>query len=196
MVLALPVFAQNNEMDPDDVDVEVRYLENGDFENYDTYTITNNGNSSDDNWFSISGIDSDMVNEALQYEMDASGMSTAAEEETPDVIMNYAVFSSKWEPDAMMVTNNAIFLYMSKKYNDQAKLKEGTLVMSVLDANTGEVVWEGYAMGAVDETADMEMQKTQVRQGIAQLAERFLAFRNLGPDVAGNNGRPFRSGDY
>ncbi|MFA0962842.1 DUF4136 domain-containing protein [Roseivirga sp. BDSF3-8] len=196
MVMAIPAMAQDKTMNPADLDVEVRYLENGDFEDYDTYSfITDMGNMNQDSWLAMNGIPSAMIEDALEHEMDASGMANA-NGQNADVIINYHMFDSEYETQAYMATEDAVFLWMSDSYADKATLNEGTIVMNVVDANTGEVVWEGYALGVVDDNGSLSEQRSQIRMGVAQLTERFLAFRNLGPTVAGENGRPFKSNDY
>ncbi|MGB3181194.1 MAG: DUF4136 domain-containing protein [Cyclobacteriaceae bacterium] len=197
LVLAIPVLAQNDDTkDPGDIKIDVRYLEDADFKDYDSYQfVTSTGNMDESSWVAMNSIPSAMIEDAMEHEMDASGMSSSMGNEA-DVIVNYHLFSNEWEPKAYMVSDNAVFLYMSEKNNGEAPLENGTLVMNIMDAQTGEIIWEGYAMGVVDSKSDLRTQRKQIRMGVAELAERFLSFRNLGAPVAGDNGRPFRSDDY
>lgn len=196
LIIAIPVLAQDKTTNPADIKIEVRYLENADFETFDSYKfVTDMGNMNENSWVAMNAVPSAMIEDALEYEMDASGMSNSLASDS-DIIINYHLFSNEWEPSAYMVSDNAIFLYMSQNKNEDSRLEEGTLVMNVMDAKSGQIVWEGYAMGVVDDNGDLRKKRSQIRMAVSELTERFLAFRNLGPDVAGENGRPFTADDY
>lgn len=121
--------------------VEHDYSYETNFKNYSTYTFlecerdTNNLCTE--------------IYEAIRRQMQARGYKLTAEE--PTLLVNYGIFYDNLRYQGYMQpvikswvdTENDSFRYEPVKY----ALEKGTLIVSLIDASSDQVVWRGYASG-------------------------------------------------
>ena len=89
------------------------------------------------------------VQQAIQYQMRARGYEFNAQK--PNVFVNFSIYYDRlkykgYEQPSLMnwvSTEDESYLYRPIKY----ELGRGTLMISMIEAETSEVVWRGYATG-------------------------------------------------
>ncbi len=89
------------------------------------------------------------IYEAIRRQMQARGYKLTAEE--PTLLVNYGIFYDNLRYQGYMQpvikswvdTENDSFRYEPVKY----ALEKGTLIVSLIDASSDQVVWRGYASG-------------------------------------------------
>lgn len=89
------------------------------------------------------------VQQAIQYQMRARGYEFNAQK--PDLFVNFMIYYDHvrykgYEQPSLVnwvATENDYFRYKPVKYD----LGKGTLMISLIEAETSEVVWRGYATG-------------------------------------------------
>ncbi|AFK03705.1 lipoprotein [Emticicia oligotrophica DSM 17448] len=89
------------------------------------------------------------VQQAIQYQMRARGYEFNAQK--PNIFVNFSIYYDRlkykgYEQPALVSwvsTEDDSYLYKPVKY----ELGKGTLMISMIEAETSEVVWRGYATG-------------------------------------------------
>ena len=117
------------------------YSYNKNFKNYESYMFIEC--ERDTSYFCSD------IQEAIERQMRAHGYRVANEK--PSLLINYAIFYDRIryqgfnQPTLMewIATENEDYTYNPTKY----ALRKGTLMVTLIEAETSEVVWRGYAAG-------------------------------------------------
>jgi hypothetical protein len=106
------------------------------------------------------------VKEAVQYELEARGYDQTSN--NPDLIVNFQILDESteftgytgvyrdenyWTADEMRKDIIGLVPEAEVRTSDNARtyqLKEGTLMVHLVDAESGELIWQGYASGILD----------------------------------------------
>lgn len=98
------------------------------------------------------------VQQAIQYQMRARGYEFNAQK--PNVLVNFTIYNDRLkyqgydQPSLVnwVSTENDNYKYQPVKY----ALGSGTLMISILEAETGEIVWRGYATGIFNKASSKQ----------------------------------------
>jgi hypothetical protein len=91
------------------------------------------------------------IRDAVKHEMDSRGYTHTASQ--PDLIVNFRVFDKPAEIQSVdqLGSNYWAAGEINGYTNPQTvRLKEGSLMMHLVDRKTGKLVWQGYASGLMD----------------------------------------------
>lgn len=139
------------------VDHDYRFSEN--FKNYTTYTFVEC--EQDTNYFCSD------IQQAIERQMSARGYSFDAQ--GANLYVNFSVYNDRFQYkgyDQPQLVNWLI----SRKTNDSIytpvkyQLGKGTLMISMIEATTNQIVWRGYATGIYND----QMQKKNYFKGIVR----------------------------
>jgi hypothetical protein len=91
------------------------------------------------------------IRDAVKHEMDSRGYTHTASQ--PDLIVNFRVFDKPAEIQS--VDQLGSNYWAAEEINGYAnpqtvRLKEGSLMIHLVDRKTGKLVWQGYASGLMD----------------------------------------------
>lgn len=140
------------------------------FDDYDTYNwaIPGVDEYEGDLWISLNKLRGVMIQNAIEYEMDVRDYEF--ERNNPDILINYHVFEEAYEGEAY---GNYPFRYNEEDRATAADIEEGTLVISIIDRETGEAIWEGYASNIFQMEDSLRAEQRDIRKAVNMIMDRF-----------------------
>ncbi len=113
-----------------------------------------------------------MIQNAIIYEFDVLGLDL--QENNPDLMIYYRVIDKKAnQPQRTADTAT------SDRSGMADTLKEGTLMVSVVDSKQGKAVWTGYVKDALQPNSELREQQKNIRQSISAAMDTFAARVNF-----------------
>ena len=153
-----------------DLNVNIDAESDLDLSDYNSYFwVTDFGNGSD-LWITVNGLEGEMIKDAIEYEMDVKNLEWTPQ--NPDLLVNFHVFDKKYGKEYYMGDSPYEYRYMDKQ-EIMDNIKDGTLVVSLIDKDKGKSVWEGYATIAVDESETLREQQADIRQAVSAIFDRY-----------------------
>ncbi len=171
-----------------------------DFEKFETYDFATQINDEAIQVFFLDNLlTKKKVKEAVKYELEARGYNHNAD--NPDLLVNFRILdeateftgytgvyrdenywtSAEMRKDAIGLVPDAEI--RSAENKETYQLKKGSLMVHLVDNNTGEVVWQGYASGIMNgEIIDGE--KDRIQEAISLI---FQTYQWRGDEYAVNN---------
>jgi len=161
-------------------DREVVMMERPDapLDSYESYALGNSFIDIEDNqWYDFGTLNSKMVQNAIVHEFDTYGY--AMMEDEADVIVNYLVFDAEYNDKHGYNKRPYTIEQDIGEENILQQLEDGSLVLSVVDTETGQAVWTGYMTDAVDPDANLREQQIDIRKAVASVLESYMATANF-----------------
>lgn len=100
------------------------------------------------------------LTQAVQHEMISEDFDWVAS--NPDLYVSYVVFDGQG-------TLKGNFRDVNNRPTQEYKVKEGTLMISVIDSDTGKAVWQGFSDGALDSNITEE----EAIKAVSNVMDRF-----------------------
>jgi hypothetical protein len=160
ILIGFTTFSQNQ-----DIEILVDYDEGYNFAPLNSFTFVEENFTADTEPRTLAIYS--MVKNSVLYEMDVRGVEL--DDVEPDFLVNYEVFGNfegEMQADA---DDDPPFRYMlgDEDLTMEEVLTEGTIVISIVDAKTGEPVWEGYAINVVDfEVENLRKVQVSIRKAV------------------------------
>jgi len=140
--------------------VESDHRINQDFRNYKSYYLVSDPNVTEHQ---------ESIDRAINYEMELHGYR---ESEEPGLLVLYRIFDKdiKFVGNKDQVkTNEEETGYMPVQY----KLKEGTLLIQIVDLEKHQLVWQGYASGVIN---NKNINTREVRRAVLMIFNKYQHF--------------------
>jgi hypothetical protein len=111
------------------------------------------------------------VTSAIEYEMDARGYKKSS---NPDLLLSYRVLDNKSKIKAYNAPPTKVAGGEVQQPQDTATfaVKGGTVLISMVDAKTDNVVWEGFASG-VAKNNDSVNDEARIKTAVNQIFSRY-----------------------
>lgn len=170
-------YSQQGEMDQRDVREEGRSTED--------YSRTQQGTtdydqkstargSSQNGWAKLNPMENSIIKEAIDYEFDVQGFTRT--QDNPDMYVQYHIYNQDYAEDDNYIRAFRDYEYTYPKKQDLvSNIEDGTVVMSVIDADEGVSVWEGFAYNSFEKNASLDEKQQGLRQAVDALVTQFLA---------------------
>lgn len=112
------------------------------------------------------------TNEAIQASIanELEGRGYRENEPSPDLIVAYQVFDQKATLHGY--SDNGLSATPGREPAESFVLEPGTLMISLIDAKTSEMVWNGFASGMVNERA-FTNDEADIKQAVHTIFEKF-----------------------
>lgn len=125
-------------------------------------------------WATLNPMENTIIKEAITYEFDVQGLERTQSD--PDMYVQYHIYDDAHSDDeAYINTNNGYDYTYTKKQDLMANIEDGTVVLSIVDAEEGKSVWEGFAYNAYEKDASLRDKQQGLRQAVDALVTQFLA---------------------
>lgn len=145
---------------------------------------TMNGYNYSRDWATLNPIESAILKEAITYQFDVEGLEMKTDD--PDVFVQYHIYTGEYSEDDSYTrpADDGAGVAGATGANDNAyrqkqammdRIENGTVVLSVVDAEEGRSVWEGFAFNAYEEGATVREKQIGLRQAVDALVSQFLA---------------------
>ncbi len=144
---------------------------------FETYAIGDMMDLSDEAFVTENQQLSNMVESAIEYEMDTYNYNM--EKENPDMLINYMMFDQKYSDEVGYMPGFRIDEDFGMDNNILDDLKSGSMMVSVVRTKDGKAVWSGYVTDGVDTSASLKEQQKDARQVVSALMESFMANVNF-----------------
>lgn len=154
----------------DDLNVEIDAAADVDLSEYVSYFWVTDFANGEDIWITVNKIQGEMIKDALEYEMDVKGVKWSPE--NPDLLVNFHIFDEAFDENFYTGSSPYEYRYMEKQAMME-DIEDGTIVVTLVDKETGKSVWEGYATIGVEENEPLRMQQTDIRQAISGIFDRY-----------------------
>ena len=154
----------------DEIRVRIDSDPDVDLTEYDSYFWVTDFGNSDDLWITVNSIQGEMIESAIEYEMDVQNMEWSPE--NADLLVNFHIFDGKYGEEFYVGTAPYEYRYMDKQ-DIMEEIEDGTVVVSLIDRETGESVWEGYATMVVDENESLRKQQADIRKAVSAIFDRY-----------------------
>ena len=149
-----------------------------DLDTYESYAFGNNFIDIKDNeWYSFGTLNSKMVQNAVVHEFDTYGYDI--KNDNPDVLVNYMIFDEEYNDKYGYYKDPYTVEQDIGQANILDQLKEGSLIVSMVDPSDGKSVWVGYVMDAVDPDDNLRQQQIDIRVAVADVLETYMATANF-----------------
>ncbi len=143
---------------------------------YDTFAWSSHAANDQDIYFLSNAILKGKLRDAIRYELEARNFDYS--EENADLVVNFRVFKDPvtfsgyektyadqnyWGPNEIRKDAIGIIPLPERRELDDAKdyyMEAGSLLVQLVDTNTGLIVWQGYATEMLDESGEGEIKKT------------------------------------
>lgn len=167
----------DNTMLADDSDIMVYFDEaaTADLNRYRTYYWVTPIQGMGDKSASNDPMYQDAIQQAVTSELQKKGYQMM--QNNPDVLVNYYVFK---EPTRLTGTNNSDFDEFQYNPNDIRRagdtrtydLDAGTVLLQMVDRQSGKLVWQGYATGLTDGDITT-LDDTKVKDAIMKIFDKY-----------------------
>ncbi|WP_020528933.1 DUF4136 domain-containing protein [Flexithrix dorotheae] len=171
-----PLFAQ------EDYFVAADKLPETDFSQYKTYDWSSFNKFKYYTFYSLNDISlkSDIIN-AIESELTGLGFETAS---NPDVMVNFMVFEKPTKFKGYKENNDPAndylhdyFLSMEPKgdlITKEYEFQEGTLLIQMVEVESGNMIWQGYASGIMDNNI-FNRKKDNIEEAVELIFEKYPA---------------------
>jgi hypothetical protein len=124
------------------------------------------------------------IQQAVQYQMRARGYEFNAQK--PNVLVNFSIYYDRlrykgYDQPSMVnwvSTEDDSYLYRPVKYD----LEKGTLMISMIEAESSEVVWRGYATGIFNKASS---KKNYFKSIVRDIFDQYPLFATIEKPHAG-----------
>lgn len=161
-------------------DKEVVFMERADaaLDSYESYALGSSFiNIEDNQWYSFGTLNSKMVQNAIVHEFDTYGYDM--KEEKADIVVNYLIFDNEYNEKHGYAKQAYIIDQEIGEENVLEQLEEGSLVLSVVDTESGKAVWTGYISDAVDPEGSLREQQVDIRKAVSNVLEVYMGTANF-----------------
>ena len=160
-----------------------------DFKQFKTFAWASHAANSDTDFFSKDKLLKEELRDAIMHEMKAKGYQY--ESNDPDLIVNFRVFDKDteyigytgvykddeyWSPTEIRKEMIGLIPDAEVRNSDDKKvyyLKEGTILIDLLNAKTSQLVWTGYASGIYDGNPLQQSDLRKVDDAVAKIFEEY-----------------------
>lgn len=122
-----------------------------------------------------------MIKDAIAYELDAKGYDHQFYDY--DMVVQFYITEQPGKLrtyNGYQVINSGIDTIRTEENIQQVEIKAGTLLINLINAETGQMMWQGYSSGLLK--PDMINDKSKVRQAVSSIFNEF----NFKSNTAGN----------
>lgn len=166
LFFAFNVQAQEEE----DLNVSIDIEQDADFRDYDSYFWVTDFGDGENVWVTVNKIQGEIIKDAVEYEMDVLGLEWNPE--NPDLLVNFHIFDQQYDENFYVGSSPYEYRYMDKQAIMEG-IEDGTIVISLIDTETGKSIWEGYASIGVEENESLREQQADIRQATSAIMDRF-----------------------
>ncbi len=170
LLIASPAFTQSRE-------VFDKSLLDAELDQFETYGLGDMINVSDQTFVKANKLMSDMVENAIAYEMDVYDYDM--DQENPDMLINYMIFDQAYNDKVGYMPGYRIDEDFGMDNNILDDIKDGSLMVSVVRTEDGKAVWSGYVLDGIDPKANLRQQQKDARQAVSAAMEVFMANVNF-----------------
>lgn len=121
-------------------------------ENFNTYAFASQvDNKLDAGFFFLNDLVlKDQIRNAVKHEMASRGYTHTTS--SPDLVVNFRVFDKATEIQNLQGLGDAYWGAgeADRFTQETVSLKEGSVIVHIVNRKTGELVWQGYASGLMD----------------------------------------------
>lgn len=139
---------------------------------FETYDIGDMMSSSDETSVTENQLLSNMVSNAIIYEMDVYNYNM--KKESPDMLINYVVFDKAYNDKVGYMPGFRIDEDYGMDNNILDDIKSGSMMVSVVRVEDGKAVWSGYVIDGIDTSASLKEQQKDARQVVSAIMESFM----------------------
>lgn len=164
------IFNFSAQAQDEDLNINIDAAQDVDLSDYDSYFWVTDYGDGEDVWITVNRIQGELIKDAVEYEMDVSGLRWNPED--PDLLVNFHIFDEAYDKEFYTGTSPYEYRYMEKQ-SMMEDIEDGTIVISLVDQETGKSVWEGYATIGVEEKEPLRMQQADIRQAVSGIFERY-----------------------
>jgi|GEM_PF-3176149 len=128
--------------------------------------------------------ENEIIKQCVEYEFDIQGLSH--NHNNPELLVQYHIYHPKYAKKKSYYTDpdKNKYMYFYLKAEDLiSKMDDGTVIVSMIDTNKDETVWEGFAYNSFDRNASYEKRRQQIRQAIDGLMKQFAIDNRKQPSV-------------
>lgn len=143
------------------------------FEDYKTFGWTSSAKSASSEEFFNDVVLKSTIRDAIKYELDARGYNMAGA--NPDLLINFKVFEKPTKFQGYTGYEEVLGNDEVREEEDfrTYNLKEGTLLIQMLDKEKGTIVWQGYASGIMDDDNMFDRDPTKIKDAVEQIFNKF-----------------------
>lgn len=169
-ICALSYFTITTVQAQNDMNVHIDSEPNLDLSDYDSYFWVTDFSNDEDLWITINSIQGEMIKEAVDFEMDVKGLEWNPKD--ADLLVNFHIFDKDYDKKYYIGNTPYEYRYMDKQetMND---IKDGTVVISLIDKENGDAIWEGYATIPIEEDESLREQQADIRRAVAAIFDRY-----------------------
>ena len=112
------------------------------------------------------------IKDAIQYQLEAKGYKM--QNSNPDMIVLFRMLeqpTSLTTYNGYKMYNNGIDSTRTSANVEQTKVNAGTLIINLVDANSGKIAWQAYASGILK--PDMVNDEAKIRQAVSSMFDQF-----------------------
>lgn len=112
------------------------------------------------------------IKDAVSYELKSKGYSMKYF--NPDMLVNFYMTEQPGTLrtyDGYVVIQNGLDKVRTKENVKMVDTKAGTLIITIIDANSGVMVWQGFASGLLN--ADLMNSESSVMEAVASVFSKF-----------------------
>lgn len=113
------------------------------------------------------------IREAVEYELEARGYKQ--DETNPDMVVNFRVFEEPTTLKGYESYGTGYWTGEQIREPDELQTYEveaGTLLISLLDRESGEIIWQGFASGLIEEDTFVK-DETQIKEAVNLIFEEY-----------------------
>ncbi|UII32624.1 DUF4136 domain-containing protein [Fulvivirga ulvae] len=143
------------------------------FEKYETFGWTSSAKSASAEDFLNDVALKSAIRDAIKYELDVRGYDMAGA--NPDLLINFKVFEKPTQFQGYTGHEEVLGNDEVREEEDfrTYNLKEGTLLIQMLDKEKGTIVWQGYASGIIDDDDMFDRDPVKIKDAVEQIFNRF-----------------------
>ena len=167
LLISFPI---TNALAQDDLNVSIDAEPDLDLSEYNSFFWVTDFGDGEDLWITVNSIQGEIIKNAINYEMDVKGLEW--DPENPDLLVNFHIFNKGYDEEYYLGTAPYEYRYMDKQ-EIMDNIKDGTVVISLIDQESGKSVWEGYATIAVEESESLRQQQADIRQAVSAIFDRY-----------------------
>lgn len=112
------------------------------------------------------------IKEAIEYELNARGYTKEEKHVAPDMLVSFFVLE---QSDTLRRTRGYVTIdgepVISSSDVEMVPVQPGTLIISLINNDTQEMVWQGFASGIIK--PDDLKRKSKIRQAVSSIFSQF-----------------------
>lgn len=158
-----------------DVTIDSETKPNTDFSKFKTYTWASQVDSqSDQGQYFLNDLTlKKQIKDAVSYAMDGRGYQLTRQ--NPDLIVNFRVFDKPTTIKGYTGSNSGYFNANEVQGlgdEQDIQVKEGTILVNIIDTKTSQAVWRGLASGLTSDNA-FNRQESKVREAVNLIFNKY-----------------------